>query len=70
MSRYKHKTLNGKKQPIHRHIVEEIIGRKLELFEHVYHLDGDPDNNEPENLVIIVKHARRAFTKKGKKNDK
>lgn len=58
-NRYKHKTIDGKKQPIHRHIMEENLGRFLEQNEHVYHLDGDPSNNKLENLVVITKNVRK-----------
>lgn len=55
-NRYKHQTKNGKKQPIHRHIMEEHIGRKLEHNEHVYHVDGDPSNDSLDNLIVITKN--------------
>jgi len=58
-NKYPYKTIKGKKQPIHRHIVEEHLGRSLEPGEHVYHRDGDPSNNEIENLVVIIKNARK-----------
>lgn len=62
-NRYTHKTIKGKKQPIHRHIIEEHLGRDLEPNEHVYHLDGDPSNNKLENLAVITKKARKAVTR-------
>jgi hypothetical protein len=57
-NRYKHKTIRGKKQPIHRHVMEDHLGRDLESHEHVYHLDGDPNNNDLENLIVITKKKR------------
>lgn len=54
--RYSYKTVNGKKDYVHRQIMEAKIGRSLESFEHVYHLNGDPKDNSEENLVIIVKN--------------
>ena len=57
-NRYTHKTIKGKKQPIHRHVMEEHLGRELESNEHVYHLDGDPSNNKLDNLTVIKKNAR------------
>lgn len=62
-NRYQHMTLNGKKQPIHRHVMEEHLGRTLATNEHVYHIDGDPSNNYIENLVVIVKKNCVASTK-------
>lgn len=53
--KYASKVINGRKQYIHRHVMEEQLGRELEPNEHVYHLNGDPSDNRPENLVIIKK---------------
>jgi hypothetical protein len=52
---YPHKTIRGVKKTVHRHVMEEHLGRPLESNEHVYHLDGDSRNNAIENLVIIKK---------------
>ncbi len=52
---YIHKTINGIKKRLHRHIMEEHLGRLLENCEHVYHLNGDPKDNRIENLIIIKK---------------
>lgn len=54
---YPHKTIKGKKQPLHRHVMEEHLGRSLESNEHVYHLNGDPKDNRIENLVVITKNT-------------
>ncbi len=54
-NRYSHKTINGVKKRIHRHIMEEHLGRLLESHEHVYHLNGDSTDNRIENLVVISK---------------
>ena len=55
---YVSKVVNGKKDRLHRHIVEAHIGRTLEPYEHVYHKDGDSKNNDIGNLVVIVKRFR------------
>ena len=54
---YHHKTINGIKKSIHRHIMEEHLGRLLETNEHVYHLNGDSKDNRIENLIVIVKKS-------------
>ena len=54
-NKYTYKTLNGKKNRLHRHIMEAHVGRKLESHEHVYHIDGDPNNNDIANLILITK---------------
>jgi len=57
----------GKKHPyvkyygrhMHRVVAEEMLGRKLTSKEIVHHIDGDPKNNAPENLLVTNrrKHA-------------
>lgn len=58
MAKYPYKTKNGKKKRLHRHIMEEFLGRELEPHEHVYHLNGDPLDNRIQNLVVIKKNIR------------
>lgn len=58
-NKYQYKTINGRKLRISRHIMEEKIGRALEVWEHVFHIDGDASNNDPENLIIIPKRNRK-----------
>ena len=59
-NRYTYQTHNGKKDRIHRHIMEEHIGRFLRINEHVYHLNGDPKDNRIENLAVITKKCQNA----------
>lgn len=54
---YPHKTINGVKKRLHRHIMEEHLGRMLEPNEHVYHLNGDSKDNSLDNLVVIKKNS-------------
>lgn len=56
---YEHRTINGIKKRVHRHVMEEHLGRPLEANEHVYHLNGDPRDNRIENLIIILKNLRK-----------
>jgi hypothetical protein len=56
-NRYTYRTINGRKLPIHKHVMEEKLGRRLLPEEHVYHLDGDPKNNDIDNLIIIKKKS-------------
>lgn len=53
---YPKKTLNGKKNTIHRHVMEEFLGRTLKENEHVYHIDGNHLNNDIDNLIVIKKN--------------
>jgi hypothetical protein len=54
---YHHKTIKGVKKTVHRHAMEEYLGRLLEPNEHVYHINGNPQDNSIENLVVIVKKS-------------
>jgi hypothetical protein len=58
MSKYKYPymTINGKKKRLHRHVMESHLGRLLESYEHVYHINGDCFDNRIENLIIIKKN--------------
>lgn len=38
----------------HRHVMEQKLGRSLASEEIVHHLDGDPGNNAPDNLVLTA----------------
>ena len=53
-----YKTINGKKQSLSRHVMEQYLGRSLESHEHVFHKDGDSKNNKLSNLVIIIKKSK------------
>jgi len=59
LNRYAHKTINGVKQPIHRHVMESYLGRALDADEHVYHINGDCKDNRLENLIVIKKNKRK-----------
>lgn len=58
-NRYAYKTIKGCKKRIHRHVMEEHLGRLLRPNEHVYHLNGDPKDNSLENLAVITKKERK-----------
>ena len=53
---------------MHRVVMEEKLGRKLESWEIVHHIDGDKWNNSPENLEVMTQsehmklhlHAQRS----------
>ncbi len=58
-NRYQQKVVNGRKDRIHRHMMEENLGRPLEKDEHVYHINADCKDNRIENLIIIKKIPRK-----------
>ena len=56
---YPCKTIGGVKDRVHRHLMQESLGRALEKNEHVYHINGDPFDNRLENLVVVKKNLRK-----------
>jgi hypothetical protein len=50
-----------KYRPEHCVIMEEHIGRKMLPDEVVHHIDGDPFNNDLENLVLLTKEQHDRF---------
>lgn len=56
--------IEGKHKFKHHIIAEEVLGRKLKDMEMVHHVDGNPKNNNRDNLVICSRpyhnflHAR------------
>lgn len=61
---WKAKRPDGSITGVHRIIIETEIGRRLEDYECVHHIDGNSLNNERSNLVLLAKrqhdrlHAR------------
>ena len=47
----------------HRLIASQKLGRPLEKFEHVHHLNGIKDDNRPENLEIINGSTHNLITR-------
>ena len=45
--------VDGRKIAEHRYVMELKLGRKLTSDEIVHHVDGNPLNNDPDNLVIL-----------------
>jgi len=58
---YKRIKVNGKWVREHRWLMEQHLGRKLEKWEQVHHIDGDHLNNAIENLEVLsnADHQRK-----------
>ena len=53
MAKYKTKSIGGGMEKlVHRLVVEEYLGRTLLTEEHVHHIDGNPINNNINNLHV------------------
>lgn len=49
--------INGKNEYLHRVIMEDKIGRKLEDGEIVHHINGDHHDNDENNLYLYKNHS-------------
>lgn len=68
---YKEITINGKRVRVHRFLMEVALGRKLESWEHVHHIDGNHLNNSIENLEVLSnsEHQKKELRQWSKNND-
>lgn len=72
MRHYKTIQVNGKQVRLHRHLVEQKLGRSLNSDEVVHHKNGDKHDNRIENLEVMsrsehIKHHPEVL-QNGKKN--
>ena len=51
-------TINGQRLLGHRHVMEQMLSRKLRPGETVHHKNGRRDDNRPENLELCASQAR------------
>src|SRR6185503_11574247 len=65
--RYKTIWIDGKQKRLHRHIMEEHLGRKLESWEHVHHINDDSFDNRLENLQLLSNSEHQKLEHKHRK---
>lgn len=51
--RYKTVKIGGKTKLLHRHLMEQHLGRALAANEHVHHKNGDRHDNRLESLEVL-----------------
>ena len=56
-SEYVFQYIDGVRTPLHRHVVEQRIGRKLTKEERVHHINGDKTDYRSENLYLCSDKA-------------
>lgn len=61
--RYKTTKVNGKTKLLHRHLMEQKLGRRLQRNEHVHHKNEKPHDNRMSNLVLMTPRAHQALHK-------
>ena len=62
-SPYKRTTYNGVPIDEHRKVMEQHLGRKLERWEIVHHINGDKQDNKLENLCIMTQSEHNKLHK-------
>ena len=46
----------------HRWVMANVLGRPLERWEQVHHIDSDKQNNDPSNLILVEHRVHNAIT--------
>ncbi len=68
LHKYKTILINGKRVREHRYIMENHLGRKLERWEHVHHINDNSLDNRIENLLILSNSDHQKIEVKNRLN--
>jgi len=67
-NKYKKTTVDGVTMHEHRHVMQNILGRKLRKGEIVHHKNGIRHDNRPSNLQLIKNQAKHISLHNGTTN--
>lgn len=59
--------VDGKRVPEHRRVAAQKLGRPLRSGEVVHHIDGNRQNNHPDNLMVVTAKEHAQLDANGKK---
>lgn len=67
-ARYRKIRVNGKQVNLARHLMEQKLGRPLEKFEYVHHINGNMLDDRLENLEILTPKEHDNLHNRGRKH--
>jgi hypothetical protein len=65
-ARYRKMRVNGKQVNVARYMLEQKLGRSLQHFEYVHHVNGNKLDDRPENLELVTPKSHSIIHNAGK----